>query len=121
MDSSLDSHNAVATYELKAPENDDDKGKLFGGKIYAFFLQKDPEILTGFQFAEKEYWLSETARIVAKKENIQTWIPNSQYLSVTVPDKMPEIKKSLLEHLFEEPELIENKKLRKKVREYLSH
>ncbi len=60
--------------------------------------------------------------MVGEKENLPVWDLSwgMNYVSVTLPENLPEIKKALLKRLLKEPELISNKDLQKKVREYLS-
>ena len=114
--------NGAVAYALRNPTNDDEKVKLFGGKVYSFFLPQDQTDLATLQKNELKNWIIEIARTVAKKENLPEWgLPWGQsYRSVAMPENMPQIKKALLERLFDEPELINNRDLRKKVRDYLS-
>jgi len=115
--------NGAVAYQLRSTANDEEKAKLFGGKVYAFFLEQNQAELATLRKEEEKGWLIEVARMIAKRDNIPAWgLPwsGTSYLSVTMPENMPEIKKALLERLFEEPELIADKNLRKKVREHLS-
>lgn len=115
--------NGAVTYRLSAPANATERGRVFDGKIYAFFVEQSPQRLAVLQKGEERSWLVEVARKVAKQDNLSSWgLPwTGAYLSVTAPENLPELQKALLERLAEEPQIIGDERLREKVREILSY
>ncbi len=123
--------NGAVLYKLKTPEEGEEEEaseaeaeKLYTGKIYGFFLENIPNDLELQRKRENEFWLTETAKVVAKKEELELseFNPNfyqTPYLSVASEEKIPEIKKTQLDLLNENSALINYKVLRNKVIEFL--
>ncbi len=115
--------NGAVTYTILQPKDSSKKDKLFAGKVYNVFLgydvNKDAKVIEQLKSKELINILRDVVYYVANQNKLSTMSMPSNFQTVFTNSDLPEIKKSLLDYLFENPEQIEDKELRKAVRNYL--
>lgn len=114
--------NGSLVYEYADKEHK--KPIIQSGKIYGYFhaeqYKGDEKIIALEKADEERFTIRSIAKTITEQSKLPTWGSYNPCVSVFTAEKLPEIKKALLERLLDEPELIGDKDVRKKVRLYLS-
>lgn len=114
--------NGSLVYEYTDEESK--KPVVQNGKIYGYFhteqYKGDEKIIALEKADEERFTIRSIAKTIAEQSKLPSWGSYNPCVPVFVAEKLPGIKKALLERLLDEPELISDKDVRKKVRLFLS-
>lgn len=110
--------NGTISYVLNNPKNETESAPQ-SGKIAKFFLEINAEKLKMLVREDEVTWLQDVGEMIINRSNDQHFSPTT-YRPLLLPAQLPEFKKSLLERLAQEPEIIYEANLRSLVHEYLS-